>query len=324
MGRRRGSSDTRRRSSGSRVGSYHEPVMVEEVLTLLDPGRGGLYLDGTLGGGGHSEAILASCPTARVLGVDRDPAALEAATRRLEEYGGRFEARAGDFAEVVERLESELAGALLDLGVSSHQIDALERGFSFREGSPLDMRMEGRSGGGPTAGEILNTYSEGDLVRLLREYGEERRAWPVARRIVERRGASPFGTSDDLVAVLEEVYRWRLTVQDKARVFQAFRIEVNRELESLDRALPALRDRLEPGGVLAVISYHSLEDRRVKHAFREWSRACVCPPELPYCACGGEAAGETLTRKVVRPSEAEVSSNPRSRSARLRAWRRAA
>jgi 16S rRNA (cytosine1402-N4)-methyltransferase len=308
------------------AGAYHEPVLVEAVLRYLSPERGGLYLDGTVGGGGHSAALLGSSPAARVIGVDRDPAAIMEAKRRLAEYGDRFEARTGDFAEVAERLESELAGALLDLGVSSHQIDALERGFSFRAGSPLDMRMSGDSESetGLTAAAILNTYTEAELVGLLRDYGEERRAWPVVRRIVARRSESPFRSSEDLVSILEEVYGYRLTVQDKARVFQALRIEVNRELESLDRALPALRDALAAGGVLVVIAYHSLEDRRVKHAFRDWSRSCVCPPELPLCQCRGVALGETLTRKVVRPTAEEVEANPRSRSARLRAWRKAA
>jgi 16S rRNA (cytosine1402-N4)-methyltransferase len=303
------------------VSSYHAPVLVAEVVGLLDPGRGGLYLDGTLGGGGHSEAILEASPLARVVGVDRDPRALEEAGVRLARHGDRFEAREGDYADVVDGLREALAGALLDLGISSHQIDEEGRGFSFREGSPLDMRMSGR--GGVTAAEVLNTYPEAELVRVLRDYGEERRAWPVARRIAARRRETPFAMSEDLVSVLEDVYRWRLTAQDKARVFQAFRIEVNRELESLDRALPSLRERLEPGGVVVVISYHSLEDRRVKQAFRDWSRACVCPPELPVCRCRGVALGETLTRKVVRPSVEEVESNPRSRSARLRAWRKA-
>lgn len=303
------------------MGGYHEPVLLPEVVELLDPGRGGLYLDGTLGGGGHSEAILAASESARVLGVDRDDEALEEAGRRLSQYDDRFETVAGDFAEVAEALDQELAGAVLDLGVSSHQIDELGRGFSFREGSPLDMRMG--SGGDLTAADVLNEYPEAELVRVLREYGEEQRAWPVARRIAARRREAPFVSSEDLVSVLEDVYRYRLTAQDKARVFQALRIEVNREMESLDRALPALRERLEPGGVLVVISYHSLEDRRVKNAFREWSRACVCPPELPVCQCRGVPLGETLTRRLVRPGPAEVDRNPRSRSARLRAWRKA-
>ncbi|MFP4624625.1 MAG: 16S rRNA (cytosine(1402)-N(4))-methyltransferase RsmH [Gemmatimonadota bacterium] len=302
---------------------YHTPVLVAETLRRLDPGRGGIYFDGTLGGGGHSEAILEAAGAARVIGADRDPEALRTARRRLERFGDRFEAREGDFADVAERLESGLAGALLDLGVSSHQIDSVRRGFSFRPGAPLDMRM-GAVAGGRTAAEILNEYEDSELLRVLWDYGEEKRARAIVRRIVERRRERPFETSDDLVSVLESVYRHRLKPQDKARVFQALRIEVNEELRSLERALPALRDRLRPGGVLVVIAYHSLEDRRVKNAFREWSRACVCPPDLPVCVCRGEPLGETLTSKVVRPTEEEVQRNPRARSARLRAWRRAA
>ena len=301
--------------------SYHTPVLVEEVVRWLGPERGGVYFDGTVGGGGHSEAILEAGPEARVLGVDRDPEALSEAESRLARYGSRFETRAGDFGEVAERLEVELAGALLDLGVSSHQIDVLERGFTFRSGAPLDMRMGAT---GRSAAEVLNEYEEEELVRVLREYGEEPRAWPLVRRIVSRRRTSPFRVSDDLTSVLEDVYGPRLSPQDKARVFQALRIEVNDELSSLDRALPALRDALESGGVFVVIAYHSLEDRRVKNAFREWSRSCVCPPDLPVCQCRGEPLGEKLTRKVVRPSDAELERNPRARSARLRAWRKAA
>jgi 16S rRNA (cytosine1402-N4)-methyltransferase len=282
-----------------------------------------VYFDGTLGAGGHSQAILESGSTARVIAADRDPEALAEARQRLAGYGDRFEARAGDFADVAERLESELSGALLDLGVSSYQIDVTQRGFSFREGSPLDMRMSG-PGPGMTAADVLNTYSEEELVRVLRDYGEDKRARPIVRRVLSRRAESAFEVSEDLVAVLEAVYGYRLTPQDKARVFQALRIEVNHELASLERALDTLREALIPAGVLVVISYHSLEDRRVKNAFREWSRACVCPPDLPVCVCRGEPLGERLTRSVVRPSAEEVDRNPRARSARLRAWRKAA
>ena len=303
---------------------YHEPVLVEEVVRWLEPGRGGLYFDGTLGGGGHTEAILRAGPEARVVAVDRDPEAIREGRRRLSHLEGRLDVRQGDFAEVAERLEPELSGALLDLGISSHQIDERRRGFSFRPDSPLDMRMTGGEAGGRTAADVLNEYTEAELIRVLREYGEERRARRLAGEVVARRDDRPFRLSQDLVEVLQEVYRHRLTVQDKARVFQALRIEVNRELEQLDRALPALRERLAPAGVLVVISYHSLEDRRVKNAFREWSRACVCPPELPVCHCRGEPLGETLTRKVSRPGEDEMERNSRSRSARLRAWRKAA
>ncbi|HUE76538.1 MAG TPA: 16S rRNA (cytosine(1402)-N(4))-methyltransferase RsmH [Longimicrobiales bacterium] len=304
---------------------YHVPVLVDEVVRLLDPKRGGVYLDGTLGGGGHSEALLRAGAEsgARVVGVDRDAEALAEACARLSAYGERFEARQGDFADAVEALETELAGALLDLGVSSHQIDEAARGFSFRPGSPLDMRMSPDEKG-PTAAAVLNEYSEEGLVRVLREYGEEPRARPIARRVVGRRVEHPFRTSDDLNAVLEEVYGRGLTAQDQARIYQALRIEVNGELASLDRALEAVRERLGVGGVVAVIAYHSLEDRRVKNAFREWSRSCVCPEELPVCVCRGAPLGELLTRKPIRPSEREVAENPRSRSARLRAWRKAA
>ena len=304
---------------------YHAPVLVEEVVELLGPERGGVYLDGTVGGGGHSEAILraGSEVGSRVIGVDRDPDALAEAEALLAGHGDRFEARRGNFADVAATLEVALAGALLDLGISSHQIDEADRGFSFRPGVPLDMRMGGEAES-QTAADVLNGYGEEDLVRVLRSYGEEPRARPIARRVVARRGERPFRMSDDLNEVLGEVYGHRLTAQDQARIYQALRIEVNRELDALDRALDALRERLAPGGVLAVIAYHSLEDRRVKNAFREWSRACVCPPELPLCVCRGKPLGETLTRKPVRPGEAELGRNPRSRSARLRAWRKAA
>ncbi|HUG40487.1 MAG TPA: 16S rRNA (cytosine(1402)-N(4))-methyltransferase RsmH [Longimicrobiales bacterium] len=306
------------------MSGYHAPVLVDEVVRLLRPERGGLYLDGTVGGGGHSEAILRAGREAgaRVIGVDRDPEALAEAAERLSEHAARFEGRRGNFADEAERPGEELAGAVLDLGVSSHQIDSTERGFSFRPGSPLDMRMGVEVW--LTAADVLNRYEEDELVRVLREYGEEPRARPIARRVVGRREERPFHTSDDLKEVLDEVYGRGLTVQDQARIHQALRIEVNGELEALDRALPALRERLLPGGVLVVIAYHSLEDRRVKNAFREWSRACVCPPELPVCVCRGAPLGETLTRKPVRPTAEELERNPRSRSARLRGWRKAA
>lgn len=307
------------------MSDYHAPVLVEEVVKLLGPERGGVYLDGTLGGGGHSEAILDAGESAgaRVIGVDRDPEALAAASARLASRANRFEARRGSYADVAEGVETELAGALLDLGISSHQIDETERGFSFRSGSPLDMRM-GPAEGVPTAADILNEYEEEDLVRVLRTYGEEPRSRAIARRVVARREERPFRTSDDLNAVLGEVYGRRLTPQDQARIYQALRIEVNGELEALDRGLEALREALAPEGRLVVIAYHSLEDRRVKNAFREWSRSCICPPELPVCVCRGAPLGETLTRKPVRPTAEELERNPRSRSARLRAWRKAA
>lgn len=306
------------------VSTYHVPVMADEVLRLLSPEGDGLYLDGTVGGGGHTRLILESCAGCRVLAVDRDPEALGRARSALADHRtrvrflrARFDAAPMD-PEVRDR---GLAGALLDLGVSSHQLDDDARGFAFRRGVTLDMRMgeEGRD-----ARAFLADTDEEELARVFREYGEEPRARRLAREVVKRRASEPLETSDDLVAALTVALGRPASVKEKARIFQAVRIEVNDELEALVSALPAIRDVLEDGAVMVVIAYHSLEDRVVKNAFREWSRACVCPPELPACVCRGEALGETLTRKVLRPSEEEIERNPRARSARLRAWRRAA
>jgi 16S rRNA (cytosine1402-N4)-methyltransferase len=299
---------------------YHIPVLVAEVLAALAPERGGVFFDGTLGGGGHAQAILAAGAT-RVIGVDRDPDALEEARARLAEYGDRVTLVAGNFADVAESLDVPLAGALLDLGVSSRQIDAEARGFSFRHGVPLDMRMGVR---GRTAADLLNSLGEKELADIFYAYGEERRSRRLAGEVVRRRHEHPLRTSDDLVAAMQRALGGHLTTQDKARIFQAMRIAVNDELAALDHALPLLREQLAVDGVLTVIAYHSLEDRRVKESFREWSRACICPPELPICRCRGHALGQTLTKRVVVPSPEEIQANPRARSARLRAWRKAA
>jgi 16S rRNA (cytosine1402-N4)-methyltransferase len=302
---------------------YHEAVMVAEVLKYLQPERGGVYFDGTLGAGGHTEAILTAGAGAEVIGVDQDEEALAVAGHRLERFGSRARLVRGNFADAAEQLSEPLAGALLDLGVSSHQIDAPARGFSFRPGTPLDMRMNATSAA-PTAADLLNSLESADLADIFYRYGEERGSRRLASAVVRRRQEGAFGTSDDLNAVLERFYGPRITVQDRARIYQALRIAVNDELGVLERALEALREALAAGGVLVIMSYHSLEDRLVKDAFREWSRSCVCPPELPICRCRGESLGETLTRKPVMAGEAEVSANVRSRSARLRAWRKAA
>jgi 16S rRNA (cytosine1402-N4)-methyltransferase len=297
--------------------------MVAEVLKYLRPERGGLYFDGTLGGGGHTEAILSASSSAAVLGVDQDGEALEVAGRRLERFGERAQLVHANFADAAERQEVGLAGALLDLGVSSHQIDAESRGFSFRPGTPLDMRMRADAGS-ETAADLLNRLESEELANVFYRYGEEHRSRRLAAAVIRRRGESPLRTSDDLNEVLERFYGPRLTVQDRARIYQALRIAVNDELGALERALEALRERLAPEGVFVVLSYHSLEDRLVKDAFREWSQSCVCPPRLPMCMCRGRALGELLTRKPAMAREAEVAVNPRSRSARLRAWRKAA
>lgn len=312
-------------SASGETGGYHEPVMAEETLGYLLRGGEGLYLDGTVGGGGHTRLLLERCGACRVIAVDRDPRALEEARMALEPYAGRVRFLRARFDEVPrdpEVRDRGLAGALLDLGVSSHQLDADERGFTFRRGVTLDMRMDpGQEG---DAGRLLNEADEATLARVFHELGEEPAARRLAREIVKRRKTEPLRTSDDLVAAMRVALRRPPTPRDKARIFQAVRLAVNEELEALERALPALRDVLNEGGVLVVISYHSLEDRLVKNAFREWSRACICPPELPVCTCRGRPLGETLTRKPLRPGDEEVSRNPRARSARLRAWRKAA
>lgn len=302
--------------------SYHAPVLVREVARLLEGASP--VLDCTLGGGGHSAALLDA--GAEVVGVDRDPEALAAARARLAAFAtaGRFRSHLANYArlDLVDALAGvRFAGILLDLGISSHQIDSAERGFTFREGAPLDMRMGDDAPG--SAADFLNGAEERELARVFREYADEPRAARLAREVAHRRTHAPLATSDDLVRAIRGALGPRSGPGDFARVFQGVRIAVNDELVGLAGALPALRDRLVPGGTLAVISYHSGEDRLVKHAFREWSAGCVCPPEVLRCSCRGEPLGETLTRKAVAATAAETAHNPRARSARLRAWRSA-
>jgi 16S rRNA (cytosine1402-N4)-methyltransferase len=303
--------------------SYHAPVMVAEVSTLFAGAKE--VLDCTLGGGGHSEALLAAGSS--VVALDRDEAALTEARKRLAPYeaSGRFLAVRGNFAEVdrIPELEGRrFDGILADLGVSSHQIDATERGFSFRPEALLDMRMDRRST--TTAAELLNTLDEADLSRIFRDYGDEPRANRLAREITRRRERKPMHVSDDLVDAIRGAFGARMGPGDFARLFQAVRIAVNDELNALEKALPLLRDRLTPGGMLAVIAYHSGEDRLVKHTLREWSMSCICPPKQLQCTCRGHALGELVTKRALVASNEETASNPRSRSARLRAWRNAA
>lgn len=281
-----------------------------------------MVLDCTLGGGGHSAALLAS--GADVTAIDRDPQAVEAARKRLGEYeaAGRFRVILGNFAEADRLLPDpsvKFDAILADLGVSSHQIDDPSRGFSFRAGAPLDMRMGGDA---RDAADLLNTADESELARIFRDYGDEPRSRNLAREVVRRRGNRPFATSDDLVGAVRAVLGPRSGPPDFARIFQSVRIGVNDEMQSLERALPILRDRLNDQGVLAIISYHSGEDRLVKHEMREWSRSCICPPRQFTCACRGHSLGELVARKPMTAAASEIERNPRARSARLRAWRR--
>jgi 16S rRNA (cytosine1402-N4)-methyltransferase len=302
--------------------AYHAPVLVTEVVELLR-GRHRV-LDCTLGGGGHSSALF-EADVENIVGVDRDPDALAFAGTRLESFrdAGRFQAVRANYASIadVPALDGlAFDGILLDLGISSHQIDATDRGFSFRLGAPLDMRMG--QDAPLDAAQLLNQEDETTLTTIFRDYGDEPRAGRLAREIVRRRENRPFATSDDLVGAIRAVLGARSGSADFARLFQAVRIAVNDELPGLARALPMLRDRLTPGGRLVVIAYHSGEDRLVKHTFRAWSTGCTCPPRQPLCTCGGVALGETLTRRAVTASDEEIARNPRARSARLRAWQK--
>jgi 16S rRNA (cytosine1402-N4)-methyltransferase len=300
---------------------YHEPVLVAEVVDVLRNAKS--VLDGTLGGGGHAEALL-EAGVERVTGIDRDPKAISTARARLERFerAGRFRAVHGNYADVadLEAVQSDtFEGVLLDLGVSSRQFDDPARGFTFREGAPLDMRM---GADGETAADLLNETDHEELTQIFRDYGDERHAARLAREIVRRRATEAFTTSDHLVRAVRGALGPRTGPADFARLFQALRIAVNHEIEGLGRALPDLRDRLLPGGTMAVLTYHSGEDRLVKHAFRDWSADCVCPPKQPVCTCRGHSLGDVITKRAVMPSSEEISRNPRSRSAKLRAWRK--
>lgn len=304
---------------------YHEPVLVDVAMSYLEPSTGGLYLDGTLGGGGHTEAILEAGDDARVVATDRDPEAIAFARRRLARFGDRVRFLQTSFeqAPLDPRVAEEgLSGALLDLGVSSYQLDRTERGFTLRHEAPLDMRMD--PAGGDDARTLLASLGPSALAALLRA-GDAPRPGSLARRIVGRRDERPLRTSDDLVGVLESELKRPATHAEKARLFQALRIAVNDELGSLERALPRIRDTLRPGGAFVVIAYHSLEDGLVKRAFRDWSDPSRgIPAKVPLRADELTALGVSLTRKPVRPGPDEVEHNPRARPARLRAWRKAA
>ncbi len=286
-------------------------------MGALAPERGGFFVDATVGAGGHAEALLERGPAVRLLGLDQDPDALAIARQRLARFGDRAELVERNFADLDAALDGRPpADAILaDLGVSSMQLERAERGFSFRRDGPLDMRM-GRSG--RTAAEIVATESAEELTRILREYGEERMAAKIVRGIVAERTRGPIASTRQLARIVAGAKGTREKIDPATRVFQALRMEVNQELLALSRFLVAAVRRLNAGGRLAVLSYHSLEDRVVKEAFRRDSGVCLCPPRLPRCVCGSQRILRVLTRRPTLPSEGERRANPRSRSARLR------
>lgn len=307
----------------------HRPVMPVEALEMLDARQGGLFLDATLGLGGHTELILRASADNCVIGFDRDAEAIALATERLAEFGQRFEAVHSDYRQIKTVLREKgigpVRGILADLGVSSFQFDTPERGFSFRfndADSPLDMRMDRTQS--LTAADLVNRASERELADLIFEYGEERASRRIAKLIVAERAKTPIKTTAQLagliVRAVHQQGHWK--IHPATRTFQALRIAVNRELDGLDQFVADAVESLDAGGRLVVITFHSLEDRIIKQAFRFQSGVCACPSSQPVCQCGAVKRVEVLTRRAVQPTEAEIAENPRARSAKLRACRK--
>lgn len=307
------------------TGVYHVPIMVSEVLTLLEPQRGGIFVDGTLGGGGHAEAVLCALPeSGRLYGIDRDDDALKAAGARLKRFGDRFTAIKGNFFDMKRLLSDRgvlhVDGILLDLGVSSHQLDDGARGFSYKADAPLDMRMD--QSAPLSARTVVNEWPEAELKRIFFAYGEEKFSGLIARRIAERRAQRPIETTTELAELIKGAIpaKYRNEPQHPARrCFQAIRIAVNGELDGLEDAIRAAHDLLNPGGRLAILTFHSLEDRIVKNVFRTFENPCVCPKSAPVCICGRKPTAKVLTRHPLIASEQEQKENSRATSAKLRA-----
>lgn len=306
----------------------HKPVMLNEVIDSLKIRPEGTYVDGTLGGAGHSSQIARRLSgEGRLFGFDQDAAAIEAAAKRLEPYKDRVSIIRSNYSEMRERL-SELGvrsadGILLDLGVSSYQLDDAQRGFSYRADAPLDMRMDQRQK--LSAREVVNGYSIGELTRVIREYGEERFARNIAKHITAEREKKPIETTGELISIIKAAIPAKAREgggHPAKRTFQAIRIEVNRELDVLSDSLDGMIDLLADGGRICVITFHSLEDRIVKEAFRRNENPCTCPPEFPVCVCGKKSKGHVITRKPIIPSVEETEENPRSKSAKLRVFER--
>jgi len=299
--------------------SIHLPVLLEEVLSFLQPESGGLFVDATLGLGGHAQALLAAGNQVELLGIDRDAEALIRANQRLADFQGRYHLVHANFAEIGEIAAQKgvqsCQGILADLGVSSLQFDSADRGFSFQREGPLDMRMDREAE--LTAGEVVNHYSEKDLANLIFNYGEEHRSRSIARAIVAARPIRNTILLADVVYRAVHAHGYQ-RIHPATRTFQALRIFVNDELGRLTLFIRSAVDLLSSGGRLAIISFHSLEDRIVKEAFRSLSRECVCPPGISQCQCGQKKLLTLLTKKPAVPSEAEISRNPRARSAKLR------
>ncbi len=301
----------------------HNPVLLGEVLEGLNIKPDGIYVDGTLGGAGHSYEICSRLKGGRLIGIDQDEDAVKAASDRLKEFGDTVSIVKSNYENIAPVLKElgikEVDGILLDLGVSSYQLDTPERGFSYRNDAPLDMRMDRERD--LTAADVVNTYSEYDLFRIIRDYGEDRFAKNIAKHIVIERAKKKIETTFELNEIVKASIPAKVREtggHPSKRTFQAIRIELNRELEVLENSLEKMIDLLKPGGRLCIITFHSLEDRIVKTAFNRAENPCTCPPEFPVCVCGKKSKGKHLTKKAVLPTEKEQEDNPRSKSSKLR------
>lgn len=307
----------------------HYSVMLEETINGLNIKPNGTYIDGTLGGGGHACEILSRLSEkGTLIGIDQDSDAIIAASKKLENFGRKLtviRSNYEDIKEIADRLGIESAdGILLDLGVSSYQLDTADRGFSYKLEAPLDMRMDSRMS--MTAYDIVNGYSERDLYRVIRDYGEDSFAKNIAKHIVSYRNKKHIETTTELAEIIKGAIPARLRAgkgHPAKQTFQAIRIELNRELEVLQNTLDDMLELLSPGGRLCIITFHSLEDRIVKNAFRDFENPCTCPPDFPVCRCGAVSKGKVITRKPIYPSEKELEENPRSKSAKLRIFEKA-
>ncbi len=302
----------------------HRSVLLDETIEGLKINPTGLYVDGTLGGGGHSLEIVKRLKEGgRLIGIDQDGVAIEAAGAKLSPFGDKVSIVRGNYRNTKEILEvmgiTDIDGMVLDLGVSSYQLDTKERGFSYRFDTSLDMRMDTRQS--LTARDIVNGYDEGELYRIIRDYGEDKFAKNIAKHIVLARQAKPIETTQELNEIIKAAIPAKFRAQGghpSKRTFQAVRIECNRELEVLKESLEELIDLLKPQGRLCIITFHSLEDRIVKTAFRQAANPCICPPGFPVCVCGKVSKGKVITGKPILPAENEMEENPRSKSAKLR------
>lgn len=306
----------------------HRSVLLEETIQGLNIKPDGIYVDGTLGGGGHAYEVCRRLgDKGSIVGIDQDAAAIEAASIRLKDFGEKVTIVRSNYCDMKSKLHElgidKVDGIVLDLGVSSYQLDTAERGFSYREDAPLDMRMDTRQK--MTARDIVNDYSEAELFRVIRDYGEDKFAKNIAKHIVSARSKSPVETTGQLTEIIRAAIPMKYQKKSghpAKRTFQAIRIELNRELDVLRDSLDDMIDLLSPGGRLCIITFHSLEDRIVKSAFRKNENPCTCPPDFPVCVCGNVSKGSIVTRKPILPSEEELACNSRSKSAKLRIFER--